>query len=74
MVSDTSLDELHAFARWIGIPERAFGGDHYDITEEIRGIAVQEGAIEVTSRRLVMALHSAGLRRRPTTFDGHHQP
>jgi hypothetical protein len=74
MVSDTSLDELHAFARWIGIPERAFGGDHYDITDEIRGIAVQEGAIEVSSRQVVLALHAAGLRRRPTSFGGHHQP
>ena len=74
MISDTSLDELHAFARWVGIPERAFGGDHYDITEEIRGIAVQEGAIEVSSRRVVLALHAAGLRRRPTSLGGHHQP
>jgi hypothetical protein len=74
MVSDTSLDELHAFARWIGVPERAFGGDHYDIPEEARAIAVQEGAIEVDSRRIVLALHSAGLRRRPTIFGGHHQP
>ena len=74
MISDTSLDELHAFARWVGVPDRAFGGDHYDISENVRKIAVEEGAIEVSSRRIVMALHSAGLRRRPTALGGHHQP
>ena len=63
MVSDTSLDELHAFARWIGIPERGFQGDHYDIPEDARAIAVAEGAVEVTSRRVVEALRAAGLRK-----------
>jgi hypothetical protein len=74
MISDTSLDELHAFARWVGIPERAFGGDHYDITDEIRGVAVQEGAIEVDSRAIVLALRAAGLRKRPTSGGDQHQP
>lgn len=64
MVSDTSIDELHAFARWIGIPERGFQGDHYDIPEEARAVAVAEGAEEVTSRRVVEALRAAGLRKR----------
>ena len=69
MVSDTSLDELHAFARWIGIPERGFQGDHYDIPEEARAVAVAEGALEVTSREVVEALRTSGLRKsRP------HQP
>lgn len=63
MVSDISLHELHAFARWIGIPERGFQGDHYDIPEEARAVAVAEGAVEVTSRRVVEALRAAGLRR-----------
>lgn len=69
MVSDTSLDELHAFARWIGIPMRAFGGDHYDITAEIRGVAVQEGAIEVSARQVIVALRAAGLRTPRQRFD-----
>ena len=64
MVSDTSLDELHAFARWIGIPERGFQGDHYDIPEEARAIAVAEGALEVSSREVVEALRVSGLRIR----------
>jgi hypothetical protein len=74
MVSDTSLDELHAFARWVGVPERAFGGDHYDVSENVREVAVAEGAMEVSSRDVVRALHAAGLRRRPTALGGHHQP
>ncbi len=69
MVSDTSLDELHAFARWIGIPERGFQGDHYDIPEEARAVAVAEGALEVSSRAVVEALRASGLRLRKQ-----HQP
>ena len=66
LVSDNSLEELHAFARWIGIPTRAFQGDHYDIPDEARPVAVEEGAREVSSREIVLALYSAGLRRIPT--------
>ena len=64
MISDTSLEELHAFARWVGIPDRAFGGDHYDISTDIRSVAVAEGALEVDSRTIVLALRAAGLRQR----------
>ena len=31
LVSDTSFEELHVFARALGIPERGFDRDHYDI-------------------------------------------
>ena len=31
LVSDTSLEELHAFARLAGVPSRSFEGDHYDV-------------------------------------------
>ena len=65
LVSDTSLDELHAFAQWIGVPARAFQGDHYDIPDEMRHIAVAEGALEVSSREVVSALYAAGLRQPP---------
>lgn len=74
LISDTSLDELHDFAGAMGISERAFQGDHYDIPEEARSFAIDEGAIPVDSRRIVLALHGAGLRRRPTILGGHHQP
>jgi len=65
MVSDTSLDELHEFASTLGVPERGFEGDHYDIPESHRADAIAAGAIEVSSRELVNALYSAGMRRRP---------
>ena len=65
LVSDTSLDELHAFADWIGVPRRAFGGDHYDIPDEMRPLAIAEGALPVSSREVVAALYSAGLRTPP---------
>ncbi len=65
LISDHSLDELHAFAAWIGIPRRAFQGDHYDIPDEARPVAIEEGALVVTSREIVLALYAAGLRLRP---------
>ena len=65
LVSDTNLDELHAFARWLGVPARGFQGDHYDIPEHLRAIAIEEGAQVVSSRALVEALYSAGLRVKP---------
>jgi hypothetical protein len=71
LVSDTSLDELHAFARRLGLPERAFQGDHYDVTDELRDCAIAEGAWPVDSRTVIRALRDAGLRRRPAP---HHQP
>ena len=54
-----------AFAEWIGIPRRAFQGDHYDIPDEARPVAIEEGALVVTSREIVLALYAAGLRLRP---------
>src|SRR5262245_52428063 len=34
LASDTSYDELHAFARGLGIPARGFDRDHYDVPAE----------------------------------------
>lgn len=65
LVSDESLAELHSFAEWLGVPSRAFQGDHYDIPEEARQVAIDEGATVVTSREIVLALYAAGLRSRP---------
>ena len=64
VASDTSYDELHVFARQIGIPERGFDRDHYDLPAEFYDEAVDAGAVPVTSRELVTALVTAGLRRR----------
>lgn len=63
LASDTSHEELHAFAAQLGIARRHFQGDHYDVPEELRGTAVTLGAVEVAGRDLVAALRRNGLRR-----------
>ena len=64
LASDTSFEELHAFAAAVGIPERGFDGDHYDVPEDRRDEVIAAGAVPVSSRELVALLHAAGLRRR----------
>jgi len=64
LASDTSYAELHAFAERLGLPPRAFDGDHYDVVEDRYADALAAGARPVTSREIVVALHAAGLRRR----------
>jgi len=73
LVSDTSLAELHAFAVRLGLPDRAFSGDHYDIPADVRLRAVALGARPVSSRELVESLRAAGLRprRRGSRRTGH---
>ncbi len=63
MVSDTSYDELHAFAERLGVPRRGFERDHYDIPEHLHAAAIEAGAQLVTSKELVRRLTAAGLRR-----------
>lgn len=65
LVSDESLDELHAFADANGIPRRGFQGDHYDVPEEYRDRLAAAGAEVVESRELVRRLRHAGLRLTP---------
>jgi hypothetical protein len=65
LVSDVSLDELHAFAAAHNIPSRGFQGDHYDIPEEYRAILIEGGAEVVPSRELLRRLRDAGLRLTP---------
>ena len=64
LVSDESYEELHAFAAQLGIPPRAFQGDHYDIPTELREQAIANGATPVPARELVQRLIDSGLRRR----------
>jgi hypothetical protein len=63
LVSDESYDELHVFADRLGIPRRAFQGDHYDIPADVRQRAIELGAQAVDARDLVRRLRAAGLRR-----------
>jgi hypothetical protein len=64
LVSDESFDELHEFARAVGLPERGFHRDHYDVPAELYEHVVDAGAIAVSSRDLVARLKASGLRRR----------
>ena len=62
LVSDTSLDELHAFAAAADISDRAFDGDHYDVPESRHAALVAAGAVPVEGRVLVRKLIESGLR------------
>lgn len=64
LVSDESLDELHAFARAAGIPERGFDHDHYDVPAERIPELVALGAVAVSPKELVRRLIASGLRVR----------
>jgi hypothetical protein len=64
LVSDESLDELHAFARAAGIPARGFDNDHYDYPARNRDDLIARGAVPVSSRELLQRLQAAGLRVR----------
>jgi Protein of unknown function (DUF4031) len=67
LVSDVSYEELHVFVeRELGIPRRAFQGDHYDVPEDLYDVAVAAGAEPVAARELLARLMAAGLRLRKT--------
>lgn len=63
LVSDLSLDELHAFAARAGAPRRAFDRDHYDLPAERLDTVLRLGARLVSSREIVAVLRASGLRR-----------
>ena len=65
LVSDDTLEELHAFAAAAGIPPRGFHGDHYDVPQEHYDTMVTLGAVPTPSRELVRRLREAGLRLSP---------
>ena len=64
LVSDTSYEELHEFAARMGLPERAFHRDHYDLPDAWWDEAVALGATVVDAREIVRRLRAAGLRVR----------
>lgn len=69
MVSDTSAEELHAFAAKLGLKREwsqerpKSSAHHYDITPPKRALAIRLGAVEVTGRELVTRNYD-GLTRR----------
>jgi len=62
LVSDASLEELHAFAARAGLPERGFDRDHYDVPAERYDELLALGAQLVDGRDLVRRLRASGLR------------
>lgn len=69
MVSDESEAELHAFAEKLGL-KRSWAqlrpkasAAHYDLVPTKRALAIRLGAVEVSSRELMMRNYD-GLRRR----------
>lgn len=62
LVSDASLEELHALAERAGLPRRAFDLDHYDVPRERYPELVALGAVLVDGRELITRLRASGLR------------
>ena len=62
LVSDSSLEELHAFAARAGIPERGFDRDHYDVPDQRIEELVALGAELVSAKELIRRLRASGLR------------
>lgn len=65
MMADT-LDELHDMALRISLRRDYFQRDHYDLVSSRRKLAVAAGAVEVSSRMLVLLRqqHVATLKER----------
>ncbi|HEV7622922.1 MAG TPA: DUF4031 domain-containing protein [Amnibacterium sp.] len=62
LVSDASLEELHAFAAANGVPARGFDRDHYDVPADRIDELVAAGAVRVTAGELTRRLIASGLR------------
>jgi Protein of unknown function (DUF4031) len=57
LVSDRSLEELHEFASELGLRREWFqmkSIPHYDLTGEVYELALERGAILVSSREIVL--------------------
>ena len=71
IVSDESLDELHAFADRAGLPRRSFDLDHYDVPAHRWAELVALGAHPVGVREFVRRLQASGLRVPQRDRPGH---
>lgn len=62
LISDTSLEELHAAAASLGLHPRSFDLDHYDFPNESLGALRDAGVSFVSGRDLARILGDSGLR------------
>jgi hypothetical protein len=62
LISDTSFEELHAFAAANGLPRRGFEGDHYDVPDDRYAALLAAGARAADGREIVRMLQVSGLR------------
>jgi len=62
LISDTSFEELHAFAAANGLPRRGFEGDHYDVPDDRYAALLAAGARPAEGREIVRMLQVSGLR------------
>lgn len=62
LVSDRTIEELHAFAARVDLPPRLFDLDHYDLPVERYEEALAAGARAVSGAELVRRLRASGLR------------
>jgi len=69
LVSDSSYAELHDFAGRVGLPARAFDGDHYDVPAHRHAACVAAGALLTPSGEVVRRLNASGLRLRKRKGD-----
>ena len=56
MTTDSSVEELHEFAAWLGLRRAWFHRDHYDLPAHGRAAAVALGAEEVTTGELLLRM------------------
>ena len=58
MMTDGNIEELHSFAKRIGLKREWFQDNktspHYDLMESKRKSAIKLGAIEISSREMVL--------------------
>jgi 8-oxo-dGTP pyrophosphatase MutT (NUDIX family) len=69
LISDSSLDELHAFAHRVGLHPRSYHGDHYDVPQERYATVLAAGATSTTGGDVVRRLLASGLRLRKRRGD-----
>lgn len=62
LVSEDSLQELHAFALLNGLPPRSFDLDHYDVPADALPRLIAAGAVHVGGKELTRRLIASGFR------------